>query len=44
MPIQTTDLPAAFRSGVPYGTKTGSALRSPMTHLADLATERRLLF
>ncbi len=44
MRIQTTDLPAEFRSGVPYGTKMGFALRSQMIHLFDPATERSLLF
>ena len=43
MRIQTTDLPAAYRSGVPYGTKLRFIFRSPLIHLFDSATERSIL-
>ncbi len=43
MRIQTTELPAEFRAGVPYGTKLGFTFRSQLIHLFDPATEKNLL-
>ena len=43
MRIQTTELPAEFRAGVPYGTKLGFTFRSQLIHLFDPTTEKNLL-
>ena len=43
MRIQTTELPAQFRAGVPYGTKMGFTFRSQLIHLFDPTTEKSLL-
>ena len=43
MRIQTTELPAQFRAGVPYGTKLGFTFRSQLIHLFDPTTEKSLL-
>ena len=43
MRIQTTELPAQFRAGVPYGTKLGFTFRSQLIHLFDPTTEKNLL-
>jgi len=43
MRIQTTELPAEFRAGVPYGTKMGFTFRSQLIHLFDPTTEKSLL-
>ena len=37
MRIQTTELPAEFRAGVPYGTKMGFTFRNQLIHLFDLS-------
>ena len=43
MRIQTTELPAEFRAGVPYGTKMGFTFRNQLIHLFDPTTEKSLL-
>ena len=43
MRIQTTELPAEFRAGVPYGTKMGFPFRNQLIHLFDPTTEKSLL-
>ena len=43
MRVQTGDLPEAYRSGVPYGTKLNFTFRSSLIHLFDPATEKNLL-
>ena len=43
MRIQTTELPAQYRAGVPYGTKMGFTFRSQLIHLFDPTTEKSLL-
>ena len=43
MRIQTTDLPAQYRSCVPYGTKLTFSFRDQLIHLFDPETERNLL-
>ena len=43
MRIQTTDLPAQYRSCVPYGTKLTFSFRDQLIHLFDPESERNLL-
>ncbi len=43
MRIQTPDLPAEYRSGVPFGTKMKFTFRSQLIHMFDPATEKNLL-
>ena len=43
MRIQTTDLPAQYRSCVPYGTKLTFSFRDQPIHLFDPESERNLL-
>ena len=43
MRIQTTELPAEFRAGVPYGTKLGFTFRSQLILLFAPTTEKNLL-
>ena len=44
MRIQTTDLPAEYHGGVPYGTKMNFTFRPQLIHMFDPATEKSLLF
>ena len=44
MRIQTTDLPAQYHGGVPYGTKMNFTFRPQLIHMFDPATEKSLLF
>ena len=43
MRIQTTDLPAQYRSGVPYGTKMDFTFPSQLIHLFDPNKKKNLL-
>ena len=44
MRIQTTDLPAEYHGGVPYGTKMNFTFRPQLIHMFDPETEKSLLF
>jgi multiple sugar transport system ATP-binding protein len=44
MRIQTTDLPAQYHGGVPYGTKMNFTFRPQLIHMFDPETEKSLLF
>ncbi|MBQ5791983.1 MAG: ABC transporter ATP-binding protein, partial [Clostridia bacterium] len=41
--VPTTDLPAEYRAGIPYGTKEYFTFPADLVHLFDAETEKNLL-